>query len=379
MTEVGTEVPIVWKGKRAKAFVPAPLGGRDLELGVQASQATARAAAEVGFAASGLDPDYEPLARLLLRVEGVASSFIEGVRAPMAEVVLAEEMLTPDSAAAWVAANLAAVSEAVAEAPTGQLSVDLLCAWHRTLMTGSPTPARYVGVIRDEQGWIGGIDPTTAALVTPPPDRLDPLLDDLVAYANRRDVDPVAQAAVAHAQFEVIHPFADGNGRVGRVLVSWILTRRLGLVVPPPVSMAMATDVGGYLSGLALFRLGNLDAWVQWFAEATGRSSHAQRDLVNEVDALRRRWKEDLATMKVRQSSGAWRVLALLPRHLVLTSDLVVRACGLTPKGATSALRTLERAGVVTDYGSRPTGRGRPRRIFVSEALLSLAGSSPLR
>ncbi|HEX4081758.1 MAG TPA: hypothetical protein VHX40_02255, partial [Acidimicrobiales bacterium] len=117
----------------------------------------------MGFAASGLDADYEPLARLLLRAEGVASSSIEGVRAPVADVVLAEEMLPSDSAAAWVAANLAALSAAVAEAPTGQLSVDILCDWHRTLMAGSPTPGRYVGVIRTEQGWIGGTDPTNAA------------------------------------------------------------------------------------------------------------------------------------------------------------------------------------------------------------------------
>lgn len=379
MAETGTEVPIVWNGRRAKAFVPALLSERDLRLTVRTSQATAKAAAEVGFAASGLDADYEPLARLLLRAEGVASSLIEGVQAPVAEVVLAEAMVTSDSAAAWVAANLAALSEAVAEAPTGQLSIDLLCNWHRILMTGSPTPARHVGVVRNGQGWIGGTDPTVAALVTPPPDRLGPLLDDLVAYGNRTDVDPIAQAAVAHAQFEVIHPFADGNGRVGRVLVSWILTRRLHLVVPPPVSVAMAADVGGHLSGLAFFRLGNLDSWVQWFAEATGRGSQAQQELVNEVDALPRQWNEDLTTMKVRQSSGAWRVLELLPRHLVLTSDLVVRECGLTSKGATAALRTLERAGVLTDYGSRPTGPGRPRRIFVSEPLLALAGSSPLR
>ena len=85
-------------------------------------------------------------------------------------------------------------------------------------MTGSPTPERYVGRIRDEQGWIGGTNPFDAHLVTPPADRLGALLDDLLAWVNRDDVDPIAQAAIAHAQFEIIHPFADGNGRIGRVL-----------------------------------------------------------------------------------------------------------------------------------------------------------------
>ncbi len=379
MEPAGHEVPIVWHGRRAKAFVPTLLSDRHLTLDFQAAQATAAAAAEVGFAASGLEADYEPLTRLLLRAEGVASSYIEGVRAPVADVVMAEEMPTSDTAAAWVAANLAALIAAVAQAMTGELSVDQLCEWHRTLMTGSPTPARYVGVIRNEQGWIGGTDPTNAALVTPPPDMLGPLLQDLVANINRTDIDPIAQAAIAHVQFEIIHPFADGNGRIGRLLVSWILTRRLQLVVPPPVSVAMATDVGGYLSGLTLFRMGDLNEWVRWFAGAVAKGSRAQTSLIRAVGELQSQWRVRLADSGLKRGAGAWRVLDLLPRHLVLTSHVVAQECGLSAKGAIDALKTLARAGVLTDYGVRPEGPGRPQRIFVSQDLLALAGSSPLR
>lgn len=379
MKQAGSEIPIVWNGRRARAFVPTLLSDRHLALDSRTAQATGAAAAEVGFAASGLEADYEPLARLLLRAEGVASSYIEGVRAPVADVVMAEEMATPDPAAAWVAANLAALAAAVAQAMTGDFSVDRLCEWHRTLMTGSPTPARYVGVVRDEQGWIGGTDPTNAALVTPPPDKLGPLLEDMVAYVNRADVDPIAQAAVAHAQFEVVHPFADGNGRIGRLLVSWILTRRLQLVVPPPVSVAMAADVGGYLSGLTLFRMGDHEEWVRWFAGVVGKGSRAQTSLVRAVGQLRSQWSVRLADIGLRRGAGAWRVLDLLPRHLVLTSHVVAQECGLSAKGAIDALKTLVRAGVLTDYGVRPGGPGRPQRVFVGQDLLALAGSSPLR
>jgi Fic family protein len=129
------------------------------------------------------------------------------------------------TAAGWVAANLAAVGEALEEAHTGPRTVGSLRRWHRTLMTGSPTPSRLVGVVRDEQGWIGGTSPLDAHVVTPRPEHVPDLLDDLVAYVNRTDVDPVSQAAIAHAQFELIHPFADGNGRVGRVLIAWVLVR----------------------------------------------------------------------------------------------------------------------------------------------------------
>ena len=111
----------------------------------------------------------------------------------------------------------------------------------------------------------------------------------------RTDIDPVAQAAIAHAQFEIIHPFADGNGRVGRVLIAWILANRLSLISPPPVSVAIATDVGGYTSGLTLFRLGDLDAWVQWFAESIRRASRAQRQLVSALEDLKIQWSEQLS------------------------------------------------------------------------------------
>ena len=88
--------------------------------------------------------------------------------------------------------------------------------------------------------------------MTPPPNELAALLDDLIIFANRDDVEPITQAAVCHAQFEIIHPFGDGNGRVGRMLIAWLLIRRLALMVPPPVSVAIAADVAGYASGLAL-------------------------------------------------------------------------------------------------------------------------------
>ena len=162
-------------------------------------------------------------------------------------------------------------------------------------MTGSPTPERYVGVVRDEQGWIGGTSPLDAAFVTPPPERLPALLADLIDYVNRNDPDPVAQAAFAHAQFELIHPFGDGNGRVGRVLVSWLLARLLHLVTPPPVSIRMAADRTGYFAGLTMFRLGMHDPWVRWFAEAVLGSGLTRRALVQRVADLQQQWRARLA------------------------------------------------------------------------------------
>ncbi len=379
-------MPIVWRGRRAAAFVPTRLADRDLELDSSTVAAAARAESAVEHGAEAMPDEYVALARLLLRAEGVASSFIEGVTAPVVDIVLAEldDHGTP-STAAWVAANLAAVSEAIGEAHAGPLTVDSVCRWHRTLMTGSPTPAQHVGALRTEQGWIGGTSPLDAHLVTPPPEEVPALIDDLVAYVNRDDVDPVAQAAIAHAQFEIIHPFADGNGRVGRVLIAWILVRRLALVTPPPVSARIAADVGGYASGLVLFRLGDHDSWVRWFAEAVSGAGRAQQELVASVERLQREWRERLSAprdgaRRVRSDAAAWQVLDLLPRRLVLTGSIVASEIDVPLKSANAALRELVDAGILVEHGTlRGSGRGRPSRLYTSAELLGLTGSSPLR
>jgi Fic family protein len=382
----GVEVPIVWRGRRVRAFVPTPLAARDLGLTPDAIARTARAQAAVEHGAETMPADFTALARLLLRAEGVASSFIEGVTAPVVEIVLAEADEHPaPSAAAWVAANLAAVAEAVAESEVAPLTVERLCAWHRTLMTGSPTPARHVGAVRTEQGWIGGTSPLDAHLVTPPPEEVPRLLDDLVAYANRDDVDAVTQAAIAHAQLEVIHPFADGNGRVGRILIAWLLVRRLALVTPPPVSTMIAGDVGGYAAGLVRFRLGHHDGWVRWFADAVSGAGRAQQDLVAAVDELQRSWRGRLGaprdgTTRLRRDAAAWRVLDLLPRHLLLTGPVVASELGIPLKSAVAALRDLVAADVLLEHGTRrPERAGRPSVLYTSPELLGLTGSSPLR
>jgi Fic family protein len=331
--------------------------------------------------------DFAALARLLLRAEGVASSFIEGVTAPVLEIVLAEAAAddAQSSPAAWVAANLAAVSDAIDQAHAGPLTVDIVCRWHRTLMTGSPTPAHHVGVLRTEQGWIGGTSPFDAHLVTAPPEQVPALVDDLVDYVNRVDVDVVSQAAIAHAQFEIIHPFADGNGRVGRVLVCWLFVRRLSLVTAPPVSTRIAADVGGYAAGLVLFRMGDHNAWVRWFANAVSGAGRAQHELVASVERLQREWRVRLSapragSKRLRANAAAWRALDLLPRLLVLTGPIVSRELAIPLKSAGAALRDLVAADVLVEHGTTKRNRlGRPSRLYTSIELLGLAGSSPLR
>ncbi len=370
----GHEQAIEWRGREVLAWVPDPLVERDLALSEPTSRRTERAAAAARRGSDSLPEDWGALARLLLRAEGVASSYVEGVRAPLAQVAAAELDPTVGESAAWIADNAAATLSAVEEARKELLDVKVLHRLHRRLMTGaSHLPEHQLGAWRDLPGWIGGTSPLDAAAVVPPPELIVDLMADLITFANRRDMDPVTQAAVAHAQFELIHPYADGNGRVGRILISWILTRRLNLVAPPPVSVRIATDRGGYLSGLTLFRFGQVDPWVAWFAEIVEGSGDATTNLVDAVTTLTARWRERI--VDVRSDAVAHRVLALLPAHPVLGGEIVASELDVSGRTARAALDTLQEHGILEPFTGAGRALGRPRRWWVAPELLALIGA----
>lgn len=371
MALAGRELVIEWNGRPVAAWVPDPLAQRNLALSETTARLTERAIVAVRSGSDALPAGWEALARLLLRAEGIASSNIEGVRAPIADVAAAELDPTVGESAAWVADNAAATLEAARQAKVGPLTTATLHSWHARLMAGaSHLPERLVGAYRDQPGWIGGTSPLDAALVVPPPETIGPLIDDLVAFANRGNLDPVTQSAVVHAQFELIHPYADGNGRVGRMLIAWLLTRRLDLAVPPPVSVRIATDRGGYLSGLTLFRLDQVDPWVAWFAGVLEGSGAATSKLVEAVAGLEARWRARLAD--VRSDAVAHRVLALLPAHPVLGAEVVSRELHVSERASRSALQTLAAHDVLRPFSPARRCAGRPRRRWIAQELLSL-------
>ena len=367
----GTETPIVWQGRQARAWVPDPLARRSLDLSERMIRQTEHAAAAIRRGSDSLPVQWETLARLLLRAEGMASSYLEGLAVPLAEVAVAELDPRIGETAAWVADNLAAVRASAAEAQEGKLTVESLHRWHRTLMSGAGRlPGHLVGEWRDAQGWIGGTSPLDAALVPAPPEHVGSLMEDLVRFANRTDIDPVTQAAAAHAQFEVIHPYGDGNGRVGRVLIGWLLTRRLNLVTPPPVSVRIAADRGGYLAGLTTFRLGEVDPWVSWFADTVGDAGDAVVTLVRAVNVLQEDWGARLAG--VRADSVARRIILLLPQHPVLSAGTAAAELGVSPRACSTALKALAGRHIVAPFDIGSRGTGRPSQWWVARELVDL-------
>jgi Fic family protein len=370
----GHDHQIEWRGRKVNAWVPDPLAERDLTLTEPTARRTERAAAAVQRGSDALPEDWRALARLLLRAEGVASSYVEGVQASLAQVAAAELDPSVGESAAWIADNAAATQVAIVQGREAPLDADTLHRWHYRLMSGaSHLPTHQVGAWRKEPGWIGGTSPLDAAAVVPPPELIANLMDDLIAFTNRKDIDPVTQAAVAHAQFELIHPYADGNGRVGRILIAYLLTRRLNLSTPPPVSVRIATDRGGYLSGLTLFRVGQADPWVAWFAKTVQGSGEATTNLVQAVATLTARWQERIAD--VRADAVAHRVLALLPAHPVIGGEIVARELDVSERAARTALDTLQAHEVLERFTPAHRGAGRPRRWWVASELLALVNA----
>ena len=368
----GRAVEVEWAGRQVRAWVPAALGERDLTLSTATARVAERAAAALQLADARLPSAWEPLARLLLHHEGVASSGIEGLREPIESVLVAERTGTGGTAG-WVADNLAVIDGALSTADE-PLTTEMLHRWHERLMRHGHLPAPMVGRFRPALGWVGGTSPIDAAYVPPPPAAIPRLIDDLIGFADddRGDLDAVSQAALVHAQFEAIHPYGDGNGRLGRVLVSRVL-RRSGITArsTAPISVAIARDPGGYLSGLHLFEQGDHDPWVRWFAGTATRAATATERLMEQAGLLLERWNELTAGLRADHTARA--LLAHLPGSPVLNAQDAAAVLGATERSGRTALAALSACGILSPVDDvREERPGRARRWFAATELLDL-------
>jgi Fic family protein len=204
---------------------------------------------------------------------------------------------------------------------------DSILAMHRALM--NDTDPIHAGRWRTEQVWIGGgnLGPHLAELVPPHHDRVPGAIEDLVKFIERDDVPVLAHAAVAHAQFETIHPFTDGNGRTGRALLQAMLRHgQLTRNVTVPVSAGLLSDTKAYFEALTIYRRGDPDPIVSQVARAAFKAVANGRVLVDELRDVRQRWQ---ALIKARSDSAVWRLLDLLLRRPVVNARVVAEELGL--------------------------------------------------
>ena len=261
------------------------------------------------------------IAQQLLRSEAIASSQIEGIDVP-GHRALAKAAASNQHklGAQLVLANIDAVRWVYdwAASSGDPFSPVVICEIHRRLATADRHLSAHAVQIRTRQNWIGR-DPYTpvgADFIPPPAREVQSLLQDLCAYANRNDVAPVIQAATVHAQFETIHPFADGNGRVGRSLIGAVLARRqICRDVIPPVSLVLSRDRAAYINALTTWRF-ETDGYRQWIAElatACEAAALASTRLAGQVSDLQDRWRE--AAGHPRRDSAAAAIIDALPAY----------------------------------------------------------------
>ena len=180
-------------------------------------------------------------------------------------------------------------------------------------------------------------------------------MSDLVAFMRRSDIVPLAHAAVAHAQFETIHPFPDGNGRTGRAIVHSLLRHRsLTRSVTVAVSAGLLTDVDAYFAALTAYRTGDLAPIVEQFSHASHRAVHNGRGLVTDLTAIRASWNDQI---RARRDASAYRLADLLLRQPAIGSPLVQRELGISAPAALSAIDQLVNAGVLRQISDGKWGR----------------------
>jgi Fic family protein len=326
-------------------------------LAEEASVEIARFDAELGT-------EVAPFASVLLRSESASSSMIENLTSGAKAIALAELGSTEKRNATEIVGNVEAMKAALDLAD--QLDKGAILAMQRALICQhDPTNA---GRWRDEQVWIGGdaFGPHGAEFIPPHHEHVPTLMDDLVSFTSRTDLPLLSQAAIAHAQFETIHPFTDGNGRTGRAFIHAML-RGHGLTrnVTVPVSAGLLTDTRGYFDTLTAYRQGNPAAIVETLAQASFVAVANGRQLVDELHTIRASWDDKI---QARRGAGAWRLADTLIRQPVVDAATAATALGTTPQNALRAITALVEAGVITEF----TGFARNRMWQSQEVLTAL-------
>jgi len=372
------------RGFKYQAFVPDCIAERDWSIPAHVAEDIVRAETAINsLNALPHMASIEAMSRLLRRAESISSSQIEGLVVTQRQ--LAQALYDPDlggETARSVVNNIRAMDRGIAlGSMADRLTVHDLCELHAVLLRNTPH-GEYAGKLRTEQNWIGGRlpAPLDAEYIPPPAEYVFPLMQDLVEFCAREDLPPVFQAGIAHAQFETIHPFVDGNGRVGRALIHVLLRRRGAIeTIVPPVSNVLAAGADRYIAGLTGYRAGSDDDWSSLFAGAMYAAAVRARALARAVERLQREWLERIAG--TRTHATARRVVEMLPASPVLDANRAAELTGASTVSTRKALIRLQEVGAIRLL-KHDARRG---RVWVADELLGMLnafewnlGGSPL-
>lgn len=297
----------------------------------------------------------QALSTLLLRTESVASSKIERIEASVDDYARALHGGRGNSSAVSMVAATIALNDMIAsvdqDAPV-QMSAILRA--HEALMREDPAEGRHAGQLRTVQNWIGGSDysPRDAHYVPPPPDTVHAYMNDLMEFANRTDIPVLIQAAIAHAQFESIHPFTDGNGRIGRALINTVFRRRGATTrVVIPLASALVAQRERYFGALNTYRAGDLRPLIVTFANASRTAAVESRTTAQCLAEMPVEWRNMAGP--VRRGSATDKLLVLLQSTPIVSSDDVTSRIDAPRSSVFAAIKRLHDTGVLRPLTDR--------------------------
>jgi len=340
------------------ASVPPLIATQAISLDSELHALTEEAASELARFDGEVGQSAAPFASILLRTESASSSEIENLTSGARQIALAELGEHASENAQLIVGNVRAMQAALAlsESIDGHAILEM----HRALLEHSNPD--IVGHWRDQQVWIGGgsLGPHTAQFVPPHQDRVPELMGDLVVFANRVDLPVLAQTAIAHAQFETIHPFPDGNGRVGRSLIQAMLRGgQLTRNVTVPVSAGLLHDTGRYFDALSAYRSGDVAPIIRSIADASFAAVRNGRILVDDLETVQVEWR---GRIRARQDSAAHRLVDILLRQPVIGAAAASAQLGISTVNAQVAIDRLVDANILTQITD-----GRRNRIWLAK------------
>ncbi|HEX6753677.1 MAG TPA: Fic family protein [Solirubrobacterales bacterium] len=346
------------KAQRYKAFIPAEVADEEPALKSSTGALCERAGTEVRNLNSDISGlvSLEGMGRQLLRSEALASSRIEGLSISHKKLAEAElDGRKGHHRALEILGTIKALERATEVGTESRdLTLDAIAEIHKELAIVPPLD-EIAGEIREEASWIGGSAPPNAEYVAPPHEHVRPLLDDLCEFMNRDDISPIPQAAIAHAQFELIHPFGDGNGRVGRCLIHVLFRRRR--VAPgyvPPISLVLGANKDAYIAGLQAFRAGKTDQWIAQFARAVETAAAQARKFSAEVAGLQDTWRKQIGS--VRSDAAVLSLIDSLPKYPIVTAAVAEKEIGRSRPATIDGLARLEGIGALRRHRNQKKG-----------------------
>ena len=368
----GKYVIISTIGERVKAYIPAPLPPHPLpELSAGGNNLLMRAVQTLGTldALGEHLPDVAPFLYTYIRKEAVYSSMIEGTQSSLSDLLLYEqggyEHANTDDVEE-VSHYVSAMQLGMARMQEGYpISLRLIKELHAELLRRGRGSTKMPGEFRQSQNWIGGTRPGNAAYVPPPPQELMDCMGALELYINRDDeLPPLIKAALVHVQFESIHPFLDGNGRVGRLLIQMMLCHS-GLLRKPLLYLSLyfkqhRQEYYRLLNGIR--QDGNWEAWIEFFVEAVQYTASDAVRVLTELQGLYERDKAIIATFG-RMRKNAEKVLVTMQRHIVTRPLILAKQVGIAPSTIYRILDKLEEHGIILQ-----NSQGERNRLYTYSA-----------